>query len=59
MEDGKGVKRDYGKAIEFLSQACDLNNAYACNNLGVSYYGGKGVKKIIKRHLSFILRLVI
>ena len=43
--DGKGVERDYKKAMEFYGKSCEMGGARGCYNRGVLYYNGEGVKQ--------------
>lgn len=43
--DGKGVQKDYIKAVELYQKACDGGDADVCNILGIMYGNGKGVKQ--------------
>ena len=43
--NGRGVKQDYFKAVEFYTKGCYEGNARGCTNLGVMYYNAQGVKK--------------
>jgi TPR repeat protein len=43
--NGKGVKQDDFKAVEFFQKACGLNCGGGCFNLGVSYEYGKAIRK--------------
>ena len=43
--DGKGVKKDYQKAIEDYKKAANLGDADAYAYLGAMYYKGEGVKQ--------------
>ena len=38
-------KGDYQKAVELFKKACDSGEAKGCNNLGVLYEDGQGVKQ--------------
>ncbi|MBN2731507.1 MAG: sel1 repeat family protein, partial [Balneolaceae bacterium] len=40
---GKGVERDYSRAVAFWKKAVALNNKHATSNLGVAYENGNGV----------------
>jgi hypothetical protein len=42
---GKGVKKDYFKAVEYYQKACDLNSGDGCVLLGSMYGLGAGVKQ--------------
>lgn len=43
--DGKGIKQDYFKAVEFYKKACDGGQVIGCFNLGHMYRDGLGVKQ--------------
>ena len=51
--DGKGVKKDYKKAVELYNKACDGKFADGCNNLGYMYANGKGVKRDVTRAMGY------
>jgi len=34
-DNGQGVEKDYFKAVKLYKKACDEDNAFACNNLGI------------------------
>jgi hypothetical protein len=38
-------KNDYKTAVKLFSKACDMGSAVGCNNLGVMYYEGQGVRQ--------------
>jgi hypothetical protein len=40
---GRGVPKDYQKAVSWLRKACDAGNAAGMNNMGVMYANGYGV----------------
>ena len=42
---GKGVSKDYTRAVELYKKACEMGDGLGCNNLGVMYEDGKGVSK--------------
>ena len=44
-QNGLGVPKDLGKAIELYQKTADKGNAYAQNNLGLLYQNGEGVPK--------------
>jgi hypothetical protein len=44
-ESGKGVTKDYSRAVNLFSKSCDGGNADGCNGLGGMYGNGKGVAK--------------
>ncbi len=52
-DDGKGVKQDYFKAVEYYQKACGLDNGGGCVNLGVMYDGGKGVRQSDTKALEY------
>ena len=37
--------REFFKAVEFYKIACDTDYGMACNNLGVMYENGRGIKQ--------------
>jgi len=47
--NGKGVAKDYSKAIKWWNHAANQGNGKAQYNLGVMYEEGKGVKKNLKK----------
>ena len=48
---GTNIKtfQDFNKAVKFSQKACKLGSGEACNNVGVAYMSGKGVKKNINK----------
>ena len=44
-DDGNGVEKDLGKAVELYKKACDGGDMLGCTNLGFMYEKGKGVEK--------------
>jgi uncharacterized protein len=44
-EWGRGVEKDYIKANEFYSIACEERSGEACHSLGFSYRRGLGVRQ--------------
>lgn len=44
-EEGKGVRQDYAKAVEYYKKGCDLGYAISCERLGDLYMKGKGVTR--------------
>ncbi len=44
-EEGVGVPKDYGKAMQWYRKAADAGNAAAMNNIGWLYENGKGVSQ--------------
>ncbi len=54
--NGKGVKQDYKKALQFDEFACAYEYAMGCKNAALEYYYGKHVKKDIKMALSLFIR---
>ena len=47
-DKGEGVKRDFGRAVEWYSKAAGQGNVDAQFNLGVSYEQGQGVDRDLK-----------
>ena len=50
---GKGVKKDYFKAVEYYEKACYGDNVEACIRVGMLYEESKGVrqnKKLAKEY---------
>jgi len=47
--NGKGVAKDYSKAIKWWNHAANQGSGKAQYNLGVMYEEGKGVKKNLKK----------
>ncbi len=39
------MEKNLTKAAYFFSKACDLNNSWGCDNLGMSYEYGQGVEE--------------
>lgn len=48
-DEGKGVKKDYAKAMELYQKACDNGNALGCRKMGKLYEDGSGVKKDLNK----------
>lgn len=44
-EDGKGVRQDDAKAVEWFRKAAEQGNPQAQNSLGLMYADGRGVKR--------------
>lgn len=44
-EDGKGVRQDNAKAVEWFRKAAEQGNSQGQNSLGVMYADGRGVKR--------------
>lgn len=44
-EEGKGVRQDYAKAVEYYKKGCDLGYALPCKRLADLYMVGKGVPR--------------
>ncbi|AHN41615.1 cysteine-rich Sel1 repeat protein [Helicobacter pylori] len=38
-------RQDFSKARKYFEKACDLNNSWGCDNLGMSYEYGQGVEE--------------
>ena len=43
--NGKGVTKDYAKAVEWYTKAAEQGHAWGQYNLGICYYLGEGVSK--------------
>ena len=43
--EGKGVRQDYQKAVEWYTKAANQGDADAQHNLGLRYYNGEGVRQ--------------
>ena len=52
--DGKGVKKDYSKAMNYFKKGCDLNHALACAYVSGLYQDGKGVKKDYSKAMKYM-----
>jgi TPR repeat protein len=44
-QNGNGVTRDNGQALNWYRKAADQNNTFAQHNLGFMYHGGQGVQQ--------------
>ena len=44
-EDGKGVRQDYAKAVEWFRRAAQQGNPQGQNSLGLMYADGRGLKR--------------
>jgi TPR repeat protein len=42
---GKGVRKDYTRAVELYKKACDMGDGWGCKSLGGMYEYGEGVAK--------------
>jgi TPR repeat protein len=51
--EGNGVKKDYLKAIELFSKACDKNDSLGCYSLGFSYESGNGVEQNYSKAIEY------
>ena len=51
--NGKGVKQDWQKAIEWFTKAAEQGSAVAQRNLGWCYEDGKGVKQDYKKAVEW------
>jgi TPR repeat protein/uncharacterized RDD family membrane protein YckC len=51
-QNGLGVPKDLGKAIELYRKTADKGNAYAQNNLGWLYENGAGVPKDLSKAIE-------
>ena len=52
-EHGKGVHRDYSRALEYYRAAADQGHATAANNLATLYLQGLGAPKDIRTALKW------
>ena len=44
-KNGRGVRQDYVKALEWYTKAANQGDAQAQYNLGLMYYKGEGVRQ--------------
>jgi TPR repeat protein len=51
--NGKGVKQDYKKAVEWYQKTADQGYVTAQYNLGLMYENGKGVKQDYKKAVEW------
>lgn len=51
---GKGVAKDYAKAMEWYAKAAEQGHATAQNNLGIMYRRGEGVRKSPREAFTWI-----
>ncbi len=51
---GKGVAKDYAKAVEWYAKAAEQGHATAQNNLGIMYRRGEGVSKSPREAFTWI-----
>ena len=56
--EGKGVKKDYLKAVKLYQKGCDGGNAVGCMLLGFMYEKDKGVKQNDLRALKYYKKAV-
>ena len=42
--EGKGVRQDISKAVQYCEKGCSLKEGFACNSLGELYEDGIGIK---------------
>ena len=42
---GRGIEKDYQKAVELYTRAIEKGNSHSMNNLGYMYYNGHGVEQ--------------
>ena len=47
-----GIEQNYKEAARLLKVTCDIGDPMACNNLGIMYNNGYGVKKDITKAVS-------
>jgi len=52
-ETGRGVDKDFSKAVSYHRIACNKFGAYGCTDLGLSYQMGRGVKRDIFQAVQF------
>ena len=57
-EEGKGVRQDFKKALEWYRKGADLGNAAAESGLAGMYRDGKGVTKDLKKAIELYRRAV-
>ena len=53
---GKGVRQDYQKAVEWYTKAANQGNAHAQYNLGVMYDEGKGVRQDYQKAVEWFTK---
>ena len=51
---GRGVTRDYVKAVELYQKACEGKSAKGCCNLGGMYEMGNGVRQSVEDALRLL-----
>ena len=51
-EHGHGVTSNQSKAVELYTKACNLKNAFGCNNLATDILSGDGIKQDIPKAIS-------
>jgi TPR repeat protein len=51
---GKGIAKDYAKALEWYAKAAEQGHATAQNNLGIMYRRGEGVSKSPREAFTWI-----
>ena len=54
--EGKGVRQDYQKAVEWYTKAANQGNAHAQYNLGVMYDEGKGVRQDYQKAVEWFTK---
>ena len=54
--NGKGVKKDYTKAVEWYRKAAVFEKSKAQNALGICYYDGKGVKQDYQKATEWFMK---
>lgn len=55
-DQGQGVPRDYGAALDWYRQAAEQGNTTAQTNIGVLYYEGNGVPQDSQQARDWLLR---
>ena len=48
------MQKSYSEAADYYRKACDLGDGGGCNNLGVSFEDGKGVKQSYSEAKKFL-----
>ena len=55
---GRGVERDYGKAVEWYRKSAEQGNAEAQNNLGDCYADGQGIEQDYGKAMEWFCKSV-
>ena len=48
-----GQNKQFSEAVPVCQEACNLNDALACEGMGYLYYKGKGVKQDIQKGIMY------